>query len=157
MSEHRKRYRHELVQIDHPVFTCGELCPVPELFGIPLLIHSPVVATGIDIKNGDNQPAVYLQIEPKDGFAPARWQILNPGTCLVIRKDKKPLTLEVIETIVAFHWKLLRDCYGYPEEDGWAPLQGLMHPAVFQMFSRDYYREQHEKGRVGFDPFFEPL
>jgi hypothetical protein len=67
------------------------------------------------------------------------------------------LTLEVIETIVAFHWKLLRDCWGYPEEDGWASLQGLMHPAVFQMFSRDYYKEEHEKGRVGFDPFFEPL
>ena len=70
MFEHRKRYRHELVQIDHPVFTQGELCPVPDLFGIPLLIHSPVIATGKDIKNGGNQPAVYLRIEPKDGLAP---------------------------------------------------------------------------------------
>jgi hypothetical protein len=73
MPEHRKRYRQKLVQTDHPVFTRGELCPVPELFGIPLLIHSPVIATGIDIENGDNQPAVYLRIEPEDGFAPARW------------------------------------------------------------------------------------
>jgi hypothetical protein len=52
------------------VYTRGELCPVPELFGIPLLIYSPaIIAIGID---GDNQPAVYLRILPKDGMAPAR-------------------------------------------------------------------------------------
>lgn len=65
------------------MFTRGELCPVPELFGIPLLIHSPVIATGIDIENGGNQPAVYLRIEPKDGLAPARCADFNCYAVLI--------------------------------------------------------------------------
>ena len=72
ISEYRNRYRHRLVQTDHLVFTQGELCPATELFGIPLLIYSPGVATGRDIENGGNQPAVYLRIEPLNGIAPPR-------------------------------------------------------------------------------------
>jgi hypothetical protein len=76
--------------------------------------------------------------------------------CIVVRQDKKPLTLECFEIIVAFNAKMI-DAVGYPKEDGWAPITGLMNPATFQMFSRDYYEEQREKGRSGFDAFYTPL
>ena len=46
---------------------------------------------------------------------------------------------------------------GYPAYDGWAPLLDLANPATFQMFSRDYYNKESEKGRLGFDKFFYPL
>ena len=52
---------------------------------------------------------------------------------------------------------LLNDAWGYPQEDGWAPLDALMTPASFQLFSRKYFEEQNEKGRPGFDPLFAPL
>ena len=73
-----------------------------------------------------------------------------------MRKDKKPLTLEALETMVAFNIKIL-DAAGYPEHHGWAPPAELMNPATFQMFSRDYYAEQRKKERPGFDEFFAPL
>lgn len=58
------------MNIDHLVFKRGELCPVTKLFGIPLLIYSAAVERGIDMPGQGNQPAVYLRIEPHDGFAP---------------------------------------------------------------------------------------
>jgi hypothetical protein len=74
ISGHHKRYRHELVPINHPVFTHGEVCPVPRLFGIPLLIYSQSIAIGREIiADGDNQPAVYLRIEPHNCFAPVKY------------------------------------------------------------------------------------
>jgi hypothetical protein len=76
--------------------------------------------------------------------------------CVVVRQDKRPLKREVIETIIAFHAKLL-NAVGFPECDGWAPTKDLMNPATFQMFSRDYYKEQSKKSRPGFDAFFTPL
>ena len=58
------------MNIDHPVFKRGELCPVTALFGIPLLIYSAAAERRIDMSGQGNQPAVYLRIEPDNGFAP---------------------------------------------------------------------------------------
>jgi hypothetical protein len=56
----------------------------------------------------------------------------------------------------AYTSKLLNGA-GYPESDGWAPIRELITPAVFQLFSRDYYEKQREKGRLGFEQFWSPL
>ncbi len=63
-------FQHVLLKTDDPVFTRGELCPVTKLYGLPILIHSPAMAKGLDAAG--NQPAVYLRIEPDNGFAPMR-------------------------------------------------------------------------------------
>jgi len=54
------------------------------------------------------------------------------------------LTLQVIETILAFHEKLI-DGYGYFESEGWAPMQDAITAATFQMFSRDYYNNTRKE------------
>jgi hypothetical protein len=53
--------------------------------------------------------------------------------------------------------EMLIDGAGYPEYHGWAPIRELITPAVFQLFSRNYYEKQREKGRLGFEQFFSPL
>jgi hypothetical protein len=53
--------------------------------------------------------------------------------------------------------QMLIDSVGYPEYDGWAPVRGLINPAGFQLFSREYYEKQREKGRLGFERFWSPL
>ncbi|KAF8069896.1 ectomycorrhiza-upregulated zf-MYND domain-containing protein [Lyophyllum atratum] len=153
-----KRCRHKLVTNDHGIFTRGELCPVTALFGIPLVIYSHTLATGTEPvpSKGENQAAVFLRIEPGDGFAPLSWQINDPGQCIVVRKDRKPLTLQVIETILEFHRSII-DGFGYPKDDGWAPVREYMTKASFQIFSRNYYKQQDEKGRPGFSEFYAPL
>jgi hypothetical protein len=64
---------------------------------------------------------------------------------------QEALDLEVIETIVAFNTKIFR-AFRYPEDDGWAPVIGLMNPATFQMFSRDYYITRSIRRRKGSMP-----
>ncbi|PFH45906.1 hypothetical protein AMATHDRAFT_51402 [Amanita thiersii Skay4041] len=151
------RFKHIHLPNSHPVFTIGELCPVPALCGFPLLIFSPGVHLGQQpTGEWENQPAVYLRIEPKDAFAPMPWQMLDPGTCILARKDHKSLTKETIEAVWKWTAKII-DAAGYPTYDGWAPIRGLVNPATFQMFTRDYFKEQKAKGRKGFDEFWNPL
>jgi hypothetical protein len=59
----------ELLNLNHPIFILGELCPTTALYGIPLIICSTRMFSR-DYDHTDNQPAVYLRIEPHDGFAP---------------------------------------------------------------------------------------
>lgn len=153
-----KRVRHELVRTNHPIFSRGELCPVPALFGIPLLVYKHRLGAGIITSppNLKNQPAVYLRIEADTGLAPMHWVLDDPGPVIVVRQDRKPLTLQVMETILEFHKSLING-FGYPESDGWAPTHQYITKASFQFFSRSYYQQQDEKGRPGFDAFYEPL
>jgi hypothetical protein len=59
------------------------------------------------------------------------------------------LQVEVIETIIAFHAKLI-NAIGYREYEGWAPVKGLMNLATFKMFSRaTIMRSRGEK--IGWD------
>jgi hypothetical protein len=58
----------ELLKANHPIFTVGELCPTTDLYGIPLIICSTRMFSNYYVN--DNQPAVYLRIEPDNGFAP---------------------------------------------------------------------------------------
>ena len=83
-------------------------------------------------------------------------RLLAPFQCILARRDHRPLTREAAETMWRWAAKIL-NAAGHPTDDGWAPLTELVNPATFQMFSRDYYESQREKGRIGFDPFFRPL
>lgn len=62
----------------HKIFTRGEACPFPKLYGEEILLYSPLIAenrpfTGSAATGaGDCQPAVYLRIEPDSGFAPVQ-------------------------------------------------------------------------------------
>ena len=68
-----RQFQHVLLDSSsHPIFTQGELCPVTAMCGFPLLIYSEAIHGGLPAYE-NNQPAVYLRIEPDDGFAPAQY------------------------------------------------------------------------------------
>ncbi|KAJ3862781.1 putative zf-MYND domain-containing protein [Lentinula novae-zelandiae] len=143
-------FRHELIRVSstQSIFTQGEECPVTRRIGIPLVIYSTGVccahATGL------NEVAVKLRVEATDGFAPDMW-LHKPGECLVVRKDRKPLTRELLEALYRFISSLM----SYPISDkGWASWHGLLNPSVWQMFAKKYYEDQENAGREGFDCFF---
>lgn len=64
----------------HAVWTAGEIAPVSQLVGIPLLVYRDDYevdwATNLTNRLPDrqNQSATYMMIKPEDGFAPPRWQ-----------------------------------------------------------------------------------
>ncbi|KAJ7804277.1 ectomycorrhiza-upregulated zf-MYND domain-containing protein [Mycena leptocephala] len=152
-----RRIQHILLKKNHPIFTQGDLCPATQVYGLPLLIFSNGVHLGRQSAGSENQPAVYLRIEVENGLAPLNWQTLDPDTCIVARKDYKPLTREAIEACYAFHSMLLSDAYGYLEQDGWAPGKEHITRAAFQSFYKKYYRDQHQLGRKQFKLLFRAL
>jgi hypothetical protein len=61
-NDYEGLFQHILLNTDHPVFTLGELCPIPRLCGIPILLYSGAVAQGLDPgEDGDNRPSVGLK------------------------------------------------------------------------------------------------
>lgn len=62
----------------------------------------------------------------------------------------------MVETIWKWH-SIILNAFGYPESDGWAPAKELLMRAPWELFSRQYYKEQEEKGRLGFNEFWSPL
>ncbi|KIK56579.1 hypothetical protein GYMLUDRAFT_263530 [Collybiopsis luxurians FD-317 M1] len=142
-------FRHELIKENHPIFSSGEPCPVTKLLGVPLVIYRMSLS-------GDpwtNEIAVKLRIEASNAFAPLDWQ-LDLGECIVVREDRKPLTMALLETI----YKFISDLFNYPiREAGWAPWTGLLNPSVWQKFGIKYYEEQKSAGRQGFGYFFPPV
>ncbi|KIK56575.1 hypothetical protein GYMLUDRAFT_263528 [Collybiopsis luxurians FD-317 M1] len=147
-----KYFQHELIKDNHPIFSSGgERCPVTQLLGVPLVIHSMGINKGAP---GSNEIAVKLRVETSNGFAPDMWQLKSPGECIVMREDRKPLTMALLEAIYRFISHLM----SYPIlETGWAPWTGLLNPSVWQMFGKKYYEEQQSAGRQGFGYFFPPV
>ncbi|KAI0344145.1 ectomycorrhiza-upregulated zf-MYND domain-containing protein [Trametopsis cervina] len=137
------QFQHFLLNKQHPAFSRAELCTSTKAYGLPLRIYSPAIANGEE--GSGNQLAVYLRIEPDNGFAPMHWQMNDPGTCIVFREDHKPLTREVLEAVWKFHATLLGSVVW--ETDKWV---SPMNPATWQFFVREYYDEQRQKGREGF-------
>ncbi|KAK7036303.1 SET domain-containing protein [Favolaschia claudopus] len=153
-----RRIQHILLNKNHPIFRQGDLCPATQAYGFPLLIYSDVIHQGRQTQGSGNQPAVYLRIEVGNGLAPPDWQIVqDPDTCIVVRRDYKPLTREAMEACYAFHSMLLSDAYGWPEEEGWAPGGEHLTRAAFQLFYKKYYRDQNEVGRKQFKSVLRPL
>ncbi|KAI0808150.1 hypothetical protein C8Q74DRAFT_115596 [Fomes fomentarius] len=65
------QFHHVYLNNSHPIFTRGELCPLTEQCGFPLIIFSQA-HNGMSPATQDNQPAVYLRIEPDNGLAPTQ-------------------------------------------------------------------------------------
>ncbi|CDO68543.1 hypothetical protein BN946_scf184998.g40 [Trametes cinnabarina] len=146
-----RQFQHVLLKKTHPVFTVGELCPVTDLCGMPLLILSERVHGGHRALN-DNQPAVYLRIEPDNALAPMHWQIDSVGMCIVARKDRKPLTLEAIEIIYKFHSHLIHTIDDERLEDG-SRWKRPISPEWLREFADEYREKETRQGRLGFDYF----
>ncbi|KAI9059409.1 hypothetical protein FKP32DRAFT_1596322 [Trametes sanguinea] len=145
------QFQYVLLKPSHPVFTIGELCPVPDLCGMPLLIWSQRIH-GRQRALDDNQPAVYLRIEPHHALAPVHWQIDNNGTCIVVRRDRKLLTLQAIKIIYKFHAHLLNTINDERSEDDPCWVRPLS-PEWLREFADGYREEQTRQGRLGFDYF----
>ncbi|KAF5390834.1 hypothetical protein D9757_004451 [Collybiopsis confluens] len=142
-------FRHEAVPATHGIFREGESCPVTRHIGIPLIIYRDT-----DRRTpGANEIAVKLRINATDGFAPTSWQ-LGPGECIVVREDRKPLTMQLLEAIYRFNRHLM----SYPiVDEGWASWHGLLNPSVWQYYAMQYYEKQSAQKRPGFNYFFPPV
>ncbi|KAI0699492.1 hypothetical protein C8T65DRAFT_812518 [Cerioporus squamosus] len=147
------QFKHVLLNTSHPIFTKGELCPVTEKCGYPLLIYSDSIHGGVPAQE-NNQPAVYLRIEPHDGFAPIHWQINEPGTCYVVRQGRQPLTKEAVEIIYNFHSYLLDIADHELAVNGRGPWRKALSPEWLKSFADEYRQEEiSREGRKGFDFF----
>lgn len=71
-----------------------EECPIPTMLGIPLMAKPIRPYPGA---RPTNQPAVFLMVEPIEGYAPCRWQLgprCNLGMIGFGRRDGKPFTVQ---------------------------------------------------------------
>ncbi|KAF4620883.1 hypothetical protein D9613_000063 [Agrocybe pediades] len=134
-----QRFSEIFLKHPHPtLMTFGiELCPFTELYNMPIAICQT------KYPHEDNQPAVYLRIEPSDGFAPFNWQVDYPGDCIVIRKDGKPISKYLVETMYQFHASKLRSPYFEDTYENRVPIT----PKMFQEFSDQYWRAEKKNGR----------
>jgi hypothetical protein len=81
---------------NHTMFD-NPLLEVPALLEVPIVIYR--VGTQSTSQSGlDCQIATYLNIKYVDGLAPPEWQS-RVGSCLVARKDKKPLSSQHLEAV----------------------------------------------------------
>ncbi|KAF9559199.1 hypothetical protein CPC08DRAFT_527729 [Agrocybe pediades] len=133
--------RFSNISFKHPhptLFKFGlELCPFTELYNMPIAISQT--------KNPheNNQPAVYLRIEPSNGFAPLHWQDNDPGDCIVVRKDFKPISKYLVETMYQFHASKLSSPYFEDPYENRVPIT----PKMFREFSDQHWRAEKKKGR----------
>ncbi|KAK5735723.1 hypothetical protein LTR17_007895 [Elasticomyces elasticus] len=92
-------FRQVDIPSNHAMFGSPPL-EVPAILGIPMVIHR-VGTKSRDRADLDCQIATYLNIKYSDGLAPPQWQS-HVGSCLVARKDKKPLSLPHLEAVWMF-------------------------------------------------------
>lgn len=92
----------------HAMFDTS-LLEVPALIGIPMVIHR--IGTQSNHRPDlDCQIATCLNIEYSNSLAPPQWQS-HVGSCLVARKDKKPLSSQHLEAVWMYIDRVL-DYYG---------------------------------------------
>lgn len=126
------------VDIDEndPIWTQGTLCPVPHIFGVPLIIWRHIRRDPLSFprdKKLDNQPATWLMIDPHTGFAPLAWQG-NVGPVTIARSDKQPLLSAQLDIIHEFVSHLL-DLFGVTGMPGSVPRDRMGRDA-FRRFWR---------------------
>jgi hypothetical protein len=90
----------------------------------------------------DNQKATFLNINATTGFTPDAWQNGRIGTCIVARKDKKPLLLQHFEA-VSMHIDLILDQFG---DGGYQTASQWYSRPEFEEWYENYNREQLENG-----------
>jgi hypothetical protein len=106
--------------------------------GIPLVIQR----LGTHSNNRpdlDCRVATFLNITYQDGFAPPEWQS-HVGSCLVARKDKKPLSAEHVEMYIHRPMNIFGD-------EGPAATQEEMNREDFESWFEDYKGNNVENGR----------
>lgn len=119
---------------NHPMFS-NDLLKVPALLEIPLVIHR--VGTQSSYRGSlDCQIATFLNVEPDDGLALPEWQS-GVGTCIVARKDKKPLSQEQLE-IVWMYIDRLMEVFG----DNPAMAPKMWSRKLFEHFFARYKRDE---------------
>ena len=67
-----------------------EKCPAPTMLGVALAVHQVVPA-----KKKNEEMAVFMMIEPDNGFAPFKWQLDYAGVLAFCRTDGQDLTKEL--------------------------------------------------------------
>jgi hypothetical protein len=114
---------------------------VPAMLGIPLVMAR--VGTKSDYQPDlDCRIATYFNIKYEDGLAPPHWQS-HVGSCLVARKDKKPLSSQHLEAVWMYMDRLL-NCYG---ETSPKKAQKLVNRADFEKWFATYKRNGVINGR----------
>jgi hypothetical protein len=96
------------IESNHPIFD-NELLEVPALMGIPLVIHR-VGTQSANRADLDNRIATFLDIAYDTGFSPPEWQS-RVRSCLIARKDKKPLSSAHMEAVWMYIDRVL-DIFG---------------------------------------------
>jgi hypothetical protein len=128
------------IESNHPIFD-NELLEVPALMGIPLVIHR-VGTQSANRADLDNRIATFFNIPYDTGFAPPEWQS-HVGTCLIARKDKKPLSSEHMEAVYMYIDRLL-DIFG---DDGPKKAQSQINKDDFEEWFEHYKESATENGR----------
>lgn len=133
------------VPSDHALFD-RPILEVPGIMGIPLVIYR-VGTPSSNRTDLDCQIATFLNVTYDDGLAPAEWQS-RVGTCLVARKDKKPLTSMHLEAVWMYIDRLM-DLYG----EGPKRAQKEIARERFEKWLENYKRNEAMNGRPEWKDF----
>jgi hypothetical protein len=128
------------IRNDHPVFD-NPLLEVPAIMGTPLVIHrlGTQSNTRADL---DCRIATFLNVTYRDGLAPSEWQS-HVGSCLVARKDKKPLSAENLEAV----WMYIDRLMHFFGEEGPESAQKEINREGFESWFPGYKKECAGFGR----------
>ncbi|KAF2450155.1 hypothetical protein P171DRAFT_426616 [Karstenula rhodostoma CBS 690.94] len=123
---------------NHPILD-EKVLPVPGLIGIPLVIYK-VDTKRVKVTDPglDNQKATFLNIDATTEFAPDGWQGGRIGSCIVARKDKKPLREEHFEAVWMYIDRILDD-FG---DGGYEMARRWYSRPKFEKWFAVYNREQ---------------
>jgi hypothetical protein len=127
------------IPIDHTIFD-NPLLEVPAIMGVPLVIHR----LGTKSNNRadlDCRIATFLIVTFRDGLASPELQS-HVGSCLVARKDKKPLSSEHLEAVWMYIDRLM-DMFG----DGPKSAQKDINRDDFESWFEGYRKECAGYGR----------
>jgi len=125
---------------NHSMFD-GPLLEVPAILGVPLVIHR-VGTQSNNRADLDCQIATFLNITYRDGMAPPEWQS-HVGSCLVARKDKKPLSSQHLEAV----WMYIDRILDYFGEEGPREAQKLITRKDFEKWLENYKLREASNGR----------
>ncbi|KAF2867728.1 hypothetical protein BDV95DRAFT_502055, partial [Massariosphaeria phaeospora] len=127
---------------DHPIFD-KPIVPVPALLGVPLVMHKVGTRSNNNGADLSCRIATCLNADPETSFAPPTWQF--PGTCIVARRDRKPLSSEHLEAV----WMYIDKLQDYHPEDEPEDAEDPMSREGFEGWFEDYKNDQAENGRDG--------
>jgi hypothetical protein len=97
----------EHLAVDDPRFDEAQPSPVMARIGIPLCVLPLGAGT-------NNQWATWFMINPVSGFAPPKYQ--NLGPCLILRRDRVPISTDQVALLGDYFGGLLDQFGG--DDDG---------------------------------------